>query len=85
MAYDGNLTFAPAKTGTYRITCTVSLKNFSGTAVATTEIQVEEVTTVKPDDHFFENNIGSFIFLGIGTLALAGVIVLLCIKPKEEN
>ena len=85
MAYDGTLTFTPIKTGTYRFKCTVSLKNFSGTEVAFTEIVVEDVTTVKPDDHFFENNIGSFIFLGIGTLALAGVIVLLCIKPKEEN
>lgn len=85
MAYDGNLTFTPVKTGTYRITCTVSLKNFTATAEAETIIEVKEVTTVKPDDHFFENNIGSFIFLGIGTLALAGVIVLLCIKPKEEN
>ena len=85
MAYDGTLTFTPVKTGTYRFTCTVTLKNFSGTAEATSEIIVNDVTTVKPDDHFFENNIGSFIFLGIGTLALAGVIVLLCIKPKEEN
>ena len=85
MAYDGTLTFTPVKTGTYRFTCTVTLKNFSGTAEATSEIVVNDVTTVKPDDHFFENNIGSFIFLGIGTLALAGVIVLLCIKPKEEN
>ena len=85
MAYDGNLTFTPVKTGTYRITCMVSLKNFTATADAETLIEVKEVTTVKPDDHFFENNIGSFIFLGIGTLALAGVIVLLCIKPKEEN
>ena len=32
-----------------------------------------------------ENNIWSVVFLGVGTLSLIGIIILLCIKPKEET
>lgn len=31
------------------------------------------------------NNIWSLVFLTIGTLALVGIIVILCIKPKDAE
>lgn len=85
IAYDGTMTFTPDRTGTYRITCTVNQTNVIDKASLSVDIDVREVSTVKPDDHWVENNVASFVFLGIGTLALIGVIVLLCIKPKDEE
>lgn len=85
IAYDGTLTFTPNKAGKYKITCSVTQTNGVAGASAETIITVNDVATVEPYDFWFENNVWSFVFLGIGTLALAGVIVLLCIKPKEDK
>ncbi len=85
IGYDGTLTFTPNKAGTYKITCTVNQTNVIAVDSAETLITVNDVATVEPYDFWFENNVWSFVFLGIGTLALAGVIVLLCIKPKEDK
>ena len=85
IGYDGTLTFTPDRVGTYKITCTVVQTNVVATDSAEVIITVNDVNTVEPYDFWFENNVWSFVFLGIGTLALAGVIVLLCIKPKEDK
>jgi hypothetical protein len=48
-------------------------------------IKVEkEASVVKVDNKWLQNNVWSVVFLSIGTLCLIGIIVLLCIKPKEE-
>ncbi|MBO7187296.1 MAG: hypothetical protein J6V68_02760 [Clostridia bacterium] len=83
--YDGTLTFTPQRVGKYIIKCEAQQTNSTKITTGETEITVKEVKTVTPDDHWFENNVWSFVFLGIGTLALAGIIVLLLIKPKEEE
>ena len=45
----------------------------------------EDVTTVKPASHWLENNVWSVVFLSIGTLCLIGIVILLFVKPKEEQ
>ncbi len=87
IAYDGALTFIPDRTGYYKIICTVSSSASSrAPAVAETSIisVLETPQEVKVDNHWFENNVWSVVFLSVGTLCLIGIIVLLCIKPKTE-
>lgn len=84
-AYDGNLTFVPTERGSYKIVCTATSDVSPRTATASTVINVEnEPTTVKVDTKWVQNNIWSIVFLSVGTLCLIGIIVLLCIKPKED-
>jgi len=83
--YDGNLTFTPQRAGTYVIECSAQQTSSAKVTTGETTIVVKEVKTVTPDDHWFEDNLWSFIFLGVGTLALAGIIVLLFIKPKDKE
>lgn len=84
IAYDGSLTFTPDRTGTYAIECVIASTASVRSASATATIVVKEkVNTVKPYDHWIENNVWSVVFLGIGTLCLIAIIVLLCIKPKD--
>lgn len=87
ISYDGSLTFIPDRTGYYKITCTVSSSASSRAPVSatTTLISVlEKPVEVKVDNHWFENNVWSVVFLSVGTLCLIGIIVLLCIKPKVD-
>lgn len=83
--YDGSLTFTPQRAGKYVIECSAQQTSSAKVTTGETTITVKEVKTVTPDDHWFENNLWSFIFLGVGTLALAGIIVLLFIKPKDKE
>lgn len=86
IGYDGKLTFTPNKTGSYMIECIATSDISPRTASAKSIIIVEEKKQeVKPDTKWVENNALSLVFLGIGGLCLAGVIVLLFVKPKEEN
>jgi hypothetical protein len=93
IAYDGNLTFTPVKTGEYKIVCNVFEKNNANRIEGETFITVNEVKVVKPAvqptltwfEDLFTNNLGSAIFLIIGTLALVGLVVVLFVKPKEEE
>lgn len=84
--YSGALTFTPVKTGKYVIKCTVTSTNSIRTASSTASVSVEnKPRTVKPDSHWLENNVWSVVFLSIGTLCLIAIVVLLCIKPKDET
>ena len=83
--YDGELTFTPTRTGSYKIKCTATSKVSERYAEAqTSPIQVKEATPVKVDTKWLQNNVWSVVFLSVGTLCLAGIIVLLCIKPKDD-
>ena len=83
--YDGNLTFIPTRTGSYMIEC-VAMSEVSGRSdEAATIIQVKEPSVVKVPSEWLKNNTWSVVFLSVGTLCLIGIIVLLCIKPKEET
>ncbi len=91
VAYDGSLTFTPSKTGAYAIQCVItSNTSASRNESAAALIKVEEKkATVTPDSKTFgawvKNNVWSVVFLSIGTLCLIAIIVLLCIKPKDET
>lgn len=84
-AYDGSLTFTPAEIGYYRITLTIYEKESPRFAEASTIIEAQStpVKVVPREENWFLNNIWSLVFLSIGTLALIGLIVVLCIKPKD--
>ena len=87
IAYDGKYTFTPVKVGAYKIKCEVSSGTSSSARYAEGETVIsvaEEPSVVKPDNHWFRNNVWSIVFLSVGTLSLIGIIILLFIKPKEE-
>ena len=84
---DGKYTFTPVKVGAYKIKCEVSSGTSSSARYAEGETVIsvaEEPSVVKPDNHWFRNNVWSIVFLSVGTLSLIGIIILLFIKPKEE-
>ncbi len=86
VAYDGELSFVPVKTGKYVIRCTVTADASVKSATAKTEIKVvDEPQVVKPDNHWLQNNVWSVVFLSIGTLCLVAIIALLFVKPKDVN
>ncbi len=84
-AYDGNLTFVPTEVGTYMIECTATSDVSPRTATASTIVNVKEPTTVRVDTKWLQNNVWSVVFLSVGGLCLIGIIVVLCIKPKDEK
>lgn len=84
--YDGQLSFVPTKIGAYMIECVATSDVSSRSAEDSMIIKVEkEASVVKVDNKWLQNNVWSVVFLSIGTLCLIGIIVLLCIKPKEES
>jgi len=86
IAYAGGLTFTPDRIGSYMIKCSATSSSSSRSAVEYSVIRVlEEPETVKIPSTWLKDNVWSVVFLSIGTLCLAGIIVLLCIKPKEET
>ena len=86
IAYNGTLTFTPNKTGVYMIKCSAVSSVTSRGDEASTLIKVENnPVTVKVYTDWLANNVWSVVFLSIGTLCLIGIIVLLCIKPKDET
>ena len=85
IAYDGSLTFVPTRIGAYKIVCTAVSDVSTRSAEATTLIQVKEPTVAKVPSEWLKNNTWSVVFLSVGTLCLIGIVVLLCIKPKEET
>ena len=86
-AYDGTLTFTPAEIGYYKIVLTVYGEGSIKSASAETVISALSTPTrvVPNENNWFLNNVWSLVFLGIGLLALIGIIVILCIKPKDEE
>lgn len=87
IAYDGSMSFTPDRIGFYKITCRVESDVSGRFDEATTDIiEVNgKPKVVKPDSKWLQNNVWSVVFLSIGTLCLIGIIVLLCIKPKDED
>ncbi len=84
--YDGELKFVPTRFGAYKIECTATSAVSSRYATSDTIIKVEsEPNVVKVPSKWLENNVWSVVFLSVGTLSLIGIIVLLCIKPKEQT
>lgn len=85
IGYNGSLSFTPDRTGTFAIKCTIASTSSVRSSSAASVIRVSsDVTTVKPDSHWVENNIWSVVFLSVGTLCLIGIVILLFIKPKDD-
>ena len=86
VGFNGDVSFTPDRVGQYKIKCVVrSTANNRLSQAETSIISVNGYPkTVKPDNHWLENNVWSVVFLSIGTLCLIGIVVLLCIKPKED-
>ncbi|MBE5756474.1 MAG: hypothetical protein E7342_01615 [Clostridiales bacterium] len=87
IAYDGKLTFTPTMKGEYKITCEISTTYSNREADGETFILVQDEIDTLNDGFivWLENNTASFIFLTVGTLSLIGLIVVLCIKPKQKE
>ncbi len=83
--YTGGLTFTPDKLGSYKIVCTATSTVTSRSAEDYTIIRVSSApSVVKVPSTWLRDNVWSVVFLSIGTLCLIGIVVLLCIKPKDE-
>ena len=83
--YDGKLDFVPTEIGAYMIECVATSNVSSRSAEDFMIIKVEKAPSiVKVDSKWLQNNVWSVVFLSIGTLCLIGIIVLLCIKPKDD-
>ncbi|MBR2449070.1 MAG: hypothetical protein IKB30_02995 [Clostridia bacterium] len=86
IAYDGELTFVPTKLGSYKIVCNATSTYTTRTATETSVVRItDSATVVKLPNYWLRDNAWSVVFLSVGTLCLIGIIVLLCIKPKEET
>lgn len=86
IAYDGELTFVPTKLGSYKIVCNATSTYTTRTATETSVVRItDSAKVVKLPNYWLRDNAWSVVFLSVGTLCLIGIIVLLCIKPKEET
>lgn len=87
IAFNGKLTFAPDKEGAYMIECkaTSYSKVHSASAKSIIVVEKPEEEAVTDTSNWFIDNIWSVVFLSIGTVCLIAVVILLFIKPKEEN
>ena len=84
--YNGKLTFTPNKFGSYALVCNASSEYTTRTDAAFSIVHVtEDPAKVKVPSTWLKDNVWSVVFLSVGTLCLAGIIVLLCIKPKDEK
>lgn len=87
IAFNGKLTFTPDKEGAYMIECKATsyskVHSASAKSIIIVEKPEEEVET--KTSNWFIDNIWSVVFLSIGTVCLIAVVILLFIKPKEEN
>ena len=84
--YNGKLTFTPNKAGAYMIECKATSYSKVHSASASSIIIVEKNDELEIEtSNWFIDNIWSVVFLSLGTVCLIAVVILLCIKPKEEN
>ena len=82
--YDNKLSFTPNKIGSYKIDCFLTSDKSVRYASDSTIIRItDEPVTVQPANYWFQENLVSLIFLGVGTACLIAIIVLLFVKPKE--
>lgn len=87
IGYDGELSFTPHKKGAYKLVCVASRVDGTKSDDASTVIRVRGATIdVSPSEFvtWIKANTASVIFLSVGVLCLAGIIVLLFIKPKDK-
>lgn len=84
ISYDGELTFTPSREGAYKIVCKATSEFSARESEAASIIKAEAPKTVKIPSTWLKDHMWSVVFLGISTLCLIGIIVLLCIKPKED-
>lgn len=83
-----SLTFKPVKIGSYAVQCTVHDSEANSATGYTKVINVKSAVrnvTVDTTSVWFEKNWKSVLFLGIAGLSLIGIVVLLFVKPKEEQ
>lgn len=86
IGYDGELTFTPTAKGYYKIDCVATSEYTTRTDSASSEVYIgEKPVYVELPNYWLRDNVWSVVFLSVGTLCLIGIIVLLCIKPKEET
>lgn len=86
IAYDGKLSFVPDRVGFYKIEMSVSSSSSTkkGTESVIIEV-VEPVKEVKVGKTWIEENVWSVVYLSVGTVCLIAILVLLFIKPKDED
>lgn len=85
--FNGEMTFVPTRIGSYKIVCSITSNSTTRSGEATALIRVlAEPTEVNPNkgEWVGENKV-QLIFLSIGAACLAGIVVLLCIKPKDNK
>ena len=83
--YDGALTFTPTKKGAYKIECQAVSEYTTRTGSAYSIVSITKTPqTVEVPNYWLRDNVWSVVFFSVGTLCLIGIIILLCIKPKEE-
>lgn len=81
---DSTLSFIPQLRGFYKVKVYVTSDIFD---VQTESRYIEvaaEADVIPGETYWLENNILSVVFLGIGILCLAGIVVILLIKPKNK-
>ncbi len=84
--YDKKVTFNPTKAGAYMVECQVVSKNqVKSTNAYATVVITEEPTLVRPSSNWLENNVASVIFLSVGTALLIVLLVLIFVKPKNDE
>ena len=84
--YDGELTFTPTKAGSYMIECTAVSEYTTRTDSAYSIVNItSSPKVVEVPNYWLRDNIWTVVFFSVGTLCLIGIIVLLCIKPKDET
>lgn len=83
IAFNGELKFVPTVKGYYKISCNVNSKASVRSMAAESVIKIQKEPVHVTNKDFFADNVGSVVFLGIGTLCLIGIVILLCIKPKD--
>lgn len=82
--YDGEVSFTPDKLGAYKIECEVTSQKSYKSDKNTAIIKISaEPFVVEPANYWFRDNLASLVFLGIGVVCLAAIVVLLFIKPKD--
>lgn len=81
----GSLTFTPDTKGYYYVGLrVVDAYNMEDNVISKPIDCTKQFTRVKQEKEFFKYNTTSIIFLSISAACFIAIIVLLCIKPKEE-
>ncbi len=83
---EDSMSFTPNKKGYYYVLIrAVDSANMSEVAMSRAISVQREYSTVKVESEFLKNNVVALIFFGISLVALIALIILLFIKPKEND